>query len=616
LLGYREALFPILFEGTGVGVFFIGQIVLEHKEQLIEECMKALLSRQPHCFDDYLKREGRSRQPEDILGEILEQHRAWIARPGNILTEKGYKQLLSDTCGELAKFEQQLQTEMDEQRQRYIGEKVTARIGRFRTDLPSDVPLDGDPLKPLWENVARTVGSLAEDFALRYVVVFGVPSLTTKEQSVLDIVAQAGSLPDQFSDTQRAGRVKLDLAGLRPESNTQIIYASRRRNPEYLDRLLECDLDACGDLALVFLPVPLHPQSSIAILVGYWDHNPSASPENAPGADLDTALQSFDSLVVSSLSAILATTAQRHTHDQLRILGHEAGQLIAGLDWMSVTYLANPSRLRDLEERKARDLCQDLEGFQRQLRFIFDRAALLTRELPQLNKEVFRAFSELLFKWKDIYRLEAVRRALQFVTVLEGPSDRDRPAVFGDRMLLEQLVYNLVNNAVKYCYRGTKIHLDCRLKSREKGSPHVFTVTDYGREMPNTEQIFDLYWRGHDSEEGLGIGLHVARRIALAHGGSICFESLKVSDYNVPLIEPYLRPHFHFSGEPAGLRDALRDELNRLDESRGYNEIIARTEQGDPKYAPSIHALADEIKRPTYRVTVMVEIPRAGGGSK
>jgi hypothetical protein len=155
--------------------------------------------------------------------------------------------------------------------------------------------------------------------------------------------------------------------------------------------------------------------------------------------------------------------------------------------------------------------------------------------------------------------------------------------------------------------------LDCRLKSREEGSPHILTVTDYGREMPDTEHVFDLYWRGDDSEQGLGIGLHLARQIALAHGGSIYHESAKMSDYNVPLIEPYLNAPFHFSGETEGLRHALRVELNRLEESRQYNEIVARAENGDPKYAPSMGALAHEIKQPTYRVTAIVEIPRDGG---
>ena len=280
---------------------------------------------------------------------------------------------------------------------------------------------------------------------------------------------------------------------------------------------------------------------------------------------------------------------------------------------MRVTYLENPSKLRELEEPKAEHFCQDLEGFQRQLRFIFDRATLLTQELPPLSKEVFQASSVLLFKWRDIYRLEALRKALEFVTTFEGPGDPDRPPVLGDRMLLEQLFYNLVNNAVKYCYRGTRIHLDCSLKSHEKGSPHILTVTDYGREMPDTGHVFDLYWRGTDSEQGLGIGLYLARQIAFAHGGSICHESVRVSDYNVPLIGPYLNTRSHISNEPPGLRDALRDELSRLEESRAYNEILARTEQGHPKYAPSYYAVINEIKQSTHRVTVTVQIPREGG---
>ena len=261
LLGYREALFPILFEDAVIGAFFLGQVVLEQKKDFIEERIKTLLSRHAHCFDEYIDREGGSQRPEDILGAILEQHREWTAQPRNVLTQQKHEYLLSATCGALANLEHQLQTEMREQRQRYIGEQVTARIEQFRRDLPPDVPRDPDPLKPLWDDVARTFGGIVDDFALRYVVVFGATSLTGPEQSVLGIVARAGSLPDQFSDPQNVQRIKLDLVGLPPESYTQITYASRLRNPEHFERLRNCDLGACGDVVFVFLPVPLHTQS-------------------------------------------------------------------------------------------------------------------------------------------------------------------------------------------------------------------------------------------------------------------------------------------------------------------------------------------------------------------
>jgi signal transduction histidine kinase len=175
---------------------------------------------------------------------------------------------------------------------------------------------------------------------------------------------------------------------------------------------------------------------------------------------------------------------------------------------------------------------------------------------------------------------------------------------------LEQLVYNLVNNAVKYCYRGTRIHLDCKKKYLGPHHPHILTVTDYGMKMDVGPAVYELYSRGLNTTriEGLGIGLFLVKKIAEAHGGSVGYSSAKVSDYNVPLIEPYLRAQLQWR-QSDFMRDLDR-ELERLGRSGDYYRIVALGEGNELRYSrPTRGELVNSIKKATWEVTFEVVIP-------
>ena len=612
LLGYREALFPIVVEGSAVGMFFLGQIGIEEKREFILGRMFTLLERQPECFDAFLLSSGLKQSKQDILAGIIDTHNRWSQRDGVFLTQADYEKLLEQACNELTSLELLLHEDLEHQRQRYIGARVSHTIARFRKTLPGKVPSGSVGLERLWHNVQECIAEIVKDFSLRYIVVFGLSRPTSDEQSLLDVVASTGSFPPGLEAVLKDGTLGLDLTDAPELLKHQVTYTSSDREPQLLHLLRGCELQKCGDIILVFVPVPHHPQSSIAILVGYTDANPHTNAENAPGTELDLALQSFDTLVVSSLSAILATIAQRQTRDQLRILGHEAGQIIAGLDWVIQGQLTSTEKLRGLTDEEAGYLCRDLEGFKDLLHLLFQQVRLLTQASGKIKPQQFMVLGELLYKWKSIYRLESEVKGLQFVVPPVIPSDRDRPKLYGDRKLVEQLLYNLVNNAVKYCHRGTKIHIDCKTKDRGKQTPHVLSVTNYGKAMPATQQVYDLYWRGDETEQGLGVGLFLAETVSRAHGGSIHHECEQVSAFNIPLIEPYLACPFRFAGEPAGRREALRTELDRLTRLEEVSRAVSRDESNQAKYRPLLSTMISDIERPTYRVTVSVELPRKG----
>ena len=126
--------------------------------------------------------------------------------------------------------------------------------------------------------------------------------------------------------------------------------------------------------------------------------------------------------------------------------------------------------------------------------------------------------------------IEAVVRRLQAkapdVTVnLDIPANL--PPVMADRDRIEEVLQNLLDNAIKYSPRARVIWLACRAT----GDEVVVSITDQGMgiSLRDQEQIFQRFRRGRDSSTyslpGAGLGLYICKTIVEAHGGHIWLES-------------------------------------------------------------------------------------------
>ena len=100
------------------------------------------------------------------------------------------------------------------------------------------------------------------------------------------------------------------------------------------------------------------------------------------------------------------------------------------------------------------------------------------------------------------------------------------PLVLVDGVLLEQVVINLIENAVKYTPVGNSIDLSASANDREV----IVEVADRGPGITSGEEsrIFDKFYRGklaRAREGGAGLGLTICRGIVEAHGGRIWAEN-------------------------------------------------------------------------------------------
>lgn len=103
----------------------------------------------------------------------------------------------------------------------------------------------------------------------------------------------------------------------------------------------------------------------------------------------------------------------------------------------------------------------------------------------------------------------------------EGPAPGRGAVVRGDRLLLRELLSNLVDNALRYTPDGgvITVNVEC---SPAAGA--TLSVTDSGPGIPQAEhdRVFEPFYRGGEAiAPGTGLGLAIVRSIAAAHGASV-----------------------------------------------------------------------------------------------
>ncbi|MDP2724695.1 MAG: ATP-binding protein, partial [Syntrophales bacterium] len=98
--------------------------------------------------------------------------------------------------------------------------------------------------------------------------------------------------------------------------------------------------------------------------------------------------------------------------------------------------------------------------------------------------------------------------------------------VRGDTRLLQRMLANLLDNAIKYTDSGGTVDVEL---TREGDKYAAITVNDTGRGIAPRDlpHVFERFYRGDESrsEAGTGLGLGLARAIARAHGGDITVTS-------------------------------------------------------------------------------------------
>jgi signal transduction histidine kinase len=121
--------------------------------------------------------------------------------------------------------------------------------------------------------------------------------------------------------------------------------------------------------------------------------------------------------------------------------------------------------------------------------------------------------------------------------------EKPLPPLRSDRVAVEQILSNLIENAVKYLKPGRPGHI--RISGRLTSGRVVYEVADNGRgiDPKDHERVFDLFRRsGAQDQPGEGIGLAHVRALAYRLGGIVSCESALDQGATFRLSLPAIHP--------------------------------------------------------------------------
>jgi signal transduction histidine kinase len=209
--------------------------------------------------------------------------------------------------------------------------------------------------------------------------------------------------------------------------------------------------------------------------------------------------------------------------------------------------LRTPLTIVNLETSRALNARRPQQEYERVLKVIHSENEFMTRLVNNLLTLARMDAGQASLKLEDVdlgdVALEVVERlaplaARQSVELISGELP-DTP-VLGDRQYLQQMIANLVENAIKYCQAD---HKQVTIETGTQDGHAWVTVEDNGPGIPSEAipHLFDRFYRldkarsrnpdeadGDGREEGMsgtGLGLSIVKWISEAHSGKVCVES-------------------------------------------------------------------------------------------
>ena len=189
------------------------------------------------------------------------------------------------------------------------------------------------------------------------------------------------------------------------------------------------------------------------------------------------------------------------------------------------------TRLRNTAER-ALEGTSDSEAYRNALSDTLEeseRVSLMLATLMDISEaetgimkleKVDLKVADLVKAVKDLYDLVAEEK--QVVVKVDVPETVN---CFADRGRLQQVLVNLLDNALKYTPKGGSVEI----KASGNAGETSIAVRDSGIGIPSNEipRIWERLYRGDKSrtERGLGLGLSLVQAIVQAHGGKVTVES-------------------------------------------------------------------------------------------
>ncbi len=179
-------------------------------------------------------------------------------------------------------------------------------------------------------------------------------------------------------------------------------------------------------------------------------------------------------------------------------------------------------RKRDLDEVKRNDLLDKAISENVRLENMIDNilnATRLEHNTVYINREIFKLdvlLQVIIERFRRIYNVENIAAQIE-----------PELTITADSAMLETVIVNLIENAMKYAGE----HAEIEIKAGKKGTEVWFSVEDNGPGVPEKlkKDIFEKFMRSGNEEtrtkKGTGLGLYISREFVHLNKGKIIYKN-------------------------------------------------------------------------------------------
>ncbi|MGD2033573.1 MAG: HAMP domain-containing sensor histidine kinase [Bacteroidales bacterium] len=200
-------------------------------------------------------------------------------------------------------------------------------------------------------------------------------------------------------------------------------------------------------------------------------------------------------------------------------VSHDLRTPVASIQGYAETLLLKAGKIDTSRQQKfAEVIYKSSEKLKLLVDELFELSKLESDQV-KLNTESF-SIVELVSDVANKYRIISRKRGISINTFIT----KDIPAVEADISLIDRVLQNLIDNAVKFCREGDYINLEIRLSTPERVKVSI-ADSGIGIAKKDLPHIFERYFTSRTHAESTGLGLAIVKKIIDLHHSEINVES-------------------------------------------------------------------------------------------
>lgn len=615
MLGYCEICFPIFFNGNIVGIFFVGEILLEEKDEIISKIRNDFLDNNEILLKNYcehmVKEEKYSNYDEALKNVKYYIENEWSDRKcllDNIDNAEctfdkinfqdrinfENKNKLIDKCAKhIKKLENDLVLLWTE-KQHYFYQEKTKEIESLFEDKYKEIRalkhITYIEIRALFDTLNHCILALKSSFNFDFCRIYQNLSIMKGEQFLSN--DEDFGLCEYFDLKCDFDKINFNNISVR-NSLEEIEDNPIKCFSYYLNNGEKGHLTGEKEVAIAC--------ENLIVLFGISSIKNSINTSNINPIHLKTLFEEIGNSfqrICTYIENICAIFMQQQHQRTLRMYRHECTHLAKRIQQDNMYYY-NRNIYNILAEEKKKNIFNDINSIAVLLQHLSTNIGIIVGSVNQYNLEPNYRFINIrneLNKWRAMFRLELSKKNIRLFNATNKQYEGSQ--VYSHEELLCLLLYNLIDNAVKYSYWGTNIIAE--IKEGVNGSKII--IEDFGMEIENNRHPYDLFYRSKIAQNtriGDGIGLYSADRIAEILGLELNHTCNKISNFNLPLVKEALKRNLTFDG----LEEAKKELENISDDI-----LIDDSYYEDKHYSRlSDKKILVDINKPMYHVIFSID---------